>query len=110
VRIAKAERRLYALRPLLFALAFSALEVSVPTQSGLEDIHDLAALGGGDAFGGHGVFGEVAEAGDHVLRLVFDVGEHFGDAVAFEFAVFDLAVLDVDGDDVGAELGKKCIN
>ena len=79
----------------------SALEVSVPPQTRLEDIHDLAAFGGGDALGGHGVFGEVAEAGDHVLRLVFDVGEHFGHAVAFELAVFDLAVFDVDRDDVG---------
>lgn len=77
-------------------------EVGVTAHAGFEGVHDFAAFAGGDAVAVDGAFGELTEAAEHVFGLVFAVGEDFGDGVAFDFlGVFEFAVLDADGDDVG---------
>ena len=77
--------------------------VGVAAQTRFKGVYQVLALAGADGAVAYCAFGGLAELGEEVVRLVFDVAQDVCHRVAFDFAdeVKAAVFVDVHGDDVG---------
>ena len=77
--------------------------VGVAAQARFKGVYQVLALAGADGAVAYCAFGGLAELGEEVVRLVFDVAQDVCHRVAFDFAdeVKAAVFVDVHGDDVG---------
>ena len=68
------------------ARLLSMFVIGVAAQTRAEQLEQVLALGRRNAPAAYGAFGGAAELLEQLLRLVFDVAQHIGDAVSAHFA------------------------
>lgn len=77
--------------------------IGVAAQACLKGVYQMLPFGGADGAVAYRAFGRLAELGEEVVRLVFDVAQHVRYRVAFDFAdkIKAAVFVDVHRDNVG---------